>query len=253
MVISDKNKINKTICNTVHNNIKCENCFMEPIVGFRYKCSVCKNYNLCEKCEEKNEETLNHSHDFIKMKYEEEENDNNIDNNNNEIINDECLNGSDKKAQEKENYSYEIIEKKLKFYLTNSSKNELIHLTIKNNCELNWPENETKLICNENDSLIFLKDIILPPLKSGNEKDIEIELIIPSELPMEEEYKVEINFNVKGKNYGEPIILNIKLVTEVEAFRKRFDLNEEIFSDQNILEALQKNKTWEEAFQNLIN
>ena len=70
---------------------------------------------------------------------------------------------------------------------------------------------------------------------------------------MEEEYKVEINFNVKGKNYGEPIILNIKLVTEVEAFRKRFDLNEEIFSDQNILEALQKNKTWEEAFQNLIN
>jgi hypothetical protein len=253
MVISDKNKINKTICNTVHNNIKCENCFMEPIVGFRYKCSVCKNYNLCEKCEEKNEETLNHSHDFIKMKYEEEENDNNIDNNNNEIINDECINGSDKKAQEKENYSYEIIEKKLKFYLTNSSKNELIHLTIKNNCELNWPENETKLICNESDSLIFLKDIILPPLKSGNEKDIEIELIIPSELPMEEEYKVEINFNVKGKNYGEPIILNIKLVTEVEAFRKRFDLNEEIFSDQNILEALQKNKTWEEAFQNLIN
>ena len=140
MLISDKNRINKTICKTVHNNIKCENCFMEPIVGFRYKCSICQNYNLCEKCEEKNEETQNHSHDFIKIRNEEKD----YDNNNDEIISDEYFNSLDKIAT---------------FYISNSSKNELINLTIKNNCELTWPENETKLIFNENDSLIFLKRI----------------------------------------------------------------------------------------------
>ena len=251
MIISDKNRVNKTICNTIHNNIKCEHCFMEPIVGFRYKCSICKNYNLCEKCEEKNEENQNHSHDFIKIRNEEKDDDNN----NDEMVGDECFNSSDKIdiAQEKENYSYEIIEKDLNFYIPNNSKNELINLTIKNNCELTWPENETKLICNESNSLIFLNECILPPLKRGDEKDIKIELKIPSELPMEKDYKVKINFNVKGKNYGESIILNVRLVTEVEAFKKRFNLEEIGFSDQEILALLQKNKTWEDAFQSLIN
>jgi len=54
---------------------------------------------------------------------------------------------------------------------------------------------------------------------------------------MDKDFKVKINFNVKGKNYGEPIILNVRLVTEAEAFRKRFNLDESVFSDQDILEA----------------
>ena len=242
MIISDKNRINKTICNTVHKKIKCEHCFIEPIVGFRYKCSICQNYNLCEKCEEKNEETQKHSHDFIKIRNEEKNNDNN---------NYDIINSSDKKPKEKEIYSYEIKEKDLNFYYPNNSKNEIIHLTIQNNCELTWPENETKLICDESDSLIFLKELILPPLKIGNEETISLELIMPSDLPIDD-YKVKINFNIKGKNYGEPIILNIKIVTEVEAFKKTFNLDN-IFSDQEILDAIQKKGKWEDAFQSLIN
>ena len=229
MIISDKNRINKTICKTVHKKIKCEHCFIEPIVGLRYKCSICQNYNLCEKCEEKNEETQKHSHDFIKIRNEEKNNDNN---------NYDIINSSDKKPKEKEIYSYEIKEKDLNFYYPNNSKNEIIQLTIKNNCELTWPENDTKLICDESDSLIFLKELILPPLKIGNEKTISLELIMPSDLPIDD-YKVKINFNIKGKNYGEPIILNIKIVTEVEAFKKMFNLDN-IFSDQEILDAIQK-------------
>ena len=76
--------------------------------------------------------------------------------------------------------------------------------------------------------------------------------MIPSELPMDKDFKVKINFNVKGKNYGEPIILNVRLVTEAEAFRKRFNLDESAFSDQDILEALKKYRTWEDVFQSLI-
>ena len=35
----------------VHNRIKCDNCKTEPIIGARYKCLSCYNYDLCEKCE----------------------------------------------------------------------------------------------------------------------------------------------------------------------------------------------------------
>lgn len=238
MVISDKNRINKTICKTVHNNIKCEHCFMQPIVGFRYKCFTCQNYNLCEKCEENNENTQNHPHDFIKIRNEEKEND----------INDACLNSLEKK--EKLNYSYELSEKDLNFYVANNSKNEIINLTIKNNGKLSWPNNKTKLICDE--SLIYLNEFNLPPLKSGKQEKIAIELLIPSELPMDKDYKANIHFNINGKNYGEPIILNIKLVTEVEAFIKKFHC-EGLFSYQDILDALNKNVEWEKAFESLIN
>lgn len=56
---------------TTHHGIKCNKCGKNPIIGYRYKCSICKNYNLCENCEEKNYETEEHSHNFIKMRNEE--------------------------------------------------------------------------------------------------------------------------------------------------------------------------------------
>ena len=52
-------------CKTVHSNIKCQQCSKNPIIGYRYKCSVCPDYNLCEECEEKN---VNHPHNFIKIR-----------------------------------------------------------------------------------------------------------------------------------------------------------------------------------------
>ena len=62
--------IDKSSYNYEHKGIKCERCFIEPIKGYRYKCSVCNNYNLCSKCEEENQKNFfhNHEHDFIKMR-----------------------------------------------------------------------------------------------------------------------------------------------------------------------------------------
>ena len=34
----------------VHYSIKCNGCGMFPLLGERYKCSICPNYDLCEKC-----------------------------------------------------------------------------------------------------------------------------------------------------------------------------------------------------------
>lgn len=36
---------------TVHHNIRCDGCTADPIVGKRFKCLVCPDFDLCEKCE----------------------------------------------------------------------------------------------------------------------------------------------------------------------------------------------------------
>ena len=36
-----------------HSKIACAGCAAEPIVGIRYQCTVRKDYNLCERCEDK--------------------------------------------------------------------------------------------------------------------------------------------------------------------------------------------------------
>ena len=50
-------KLNKT-------EIICNNC-KEAIAGICYKCKICKDFNYCEKCEEKNNEK--HEHPLIKI------------------------------------------------------------------------------------------------------------------------------------------------------------------------------------------
>jgi len=47
-----QNDSNKQPSN-VHTDVRCDGCSVRPIVGTRYKCSVCPNYDLCEKCESK--------------------------------------------------------------------------------------------------------------------------------------------------------------------------------------------------------
>eukprot|EP00997_Jenningsia_sp_PLL12_P008306 NODE_505_length_1667_cov_85.426452_g419_i0.p1 GENE.NODE_505_length_1667_cov_85.426452_g419_i0~~NODE_505_length_1667_cov_85.426452_g419_i0.p1 ORF type:complete len:222 (-),score=28.74 NODE_505_length_1667_cov_85.426452_g419_i0:671-1336(-) len=46
-----------------HMNVTCDGCAMKDIVGIRYKCAVCKNFDYCELCEER----LGHPHSFIKI------------------------------------------------------------------------------------------------------------------------------------------------------------------------------------------
>jgi len=49
----------------VHIGVKCNECGSDPITGCRFKCSICKNYNLCEDCEERS--GCKHGHPLIKI------------------------------------------------------------------------------------------------------------------------------------------------------------------------------------------
>lgn len=50
--------------NEVHYNVICDGCGANPIIGVRYKCSVNKDYDLCEKCEA----TKDHPYALLKIK-----------------------------------------------------------------------------------------------------------------------------------------------------------------------------------------
>jgi exonuclease VII large subunit len=49
----------------VHVGIHCNGCGVNPIVGNRFKCAICDNFDYCEKCESLNKDS--HKHPFIKI------------------------------------------------------------------------------------------------------------------------------------------------------------------------------------------
>ena len=49
----------------VHTGIHCNGCGVNPIVGNRFKCAICDNFDYCEKCESLNKDS--HKHPFIKI------------------------------------------------------------------------------------------------------------------------------------------------------------------------------------------
>ena len=49
----------------IHKGYTCDGCGMKPIVGIRYNCKTCQNFNYCENCMEKNANT--HKHEFNKI------------------------------------------------------------------------------------------------------------------------------------------------------------------------------------------
>jgi next to BRCA1 gene 1 protein len=53
-----------------HTGVSCSGCHMIPIIGDRYKCTICENYDLCTKCEEAGKLTGNHqsNHPMAKHK-----------------------------------------------------------------------------------------------------------------------------------------------------------------------------------------
>ena len=49
----------------VHDGVMCDGCQASPLIGVRYKCVQCPDYDLCAACESKRTHTP--SHNFIKM------------------------------------------------------------------------------------------------------------------------------------------------------------------------------------------
>lgn len=49
----------------VHSNSRCDECKQFPIIGKRYRCNSCNDFDYCETCYFKNK--MNHNHMFTLM------------------------------------------------------------------------------------------------------------------------------------------------------------------------------------------
>jgi hypothetical protein len=58
---SSKNEEKKS--DILNEDVQCNGCFAFPIAGIIYKCLVCKDYDLCSKCEE----SMHHFHPLLKI------------------------------------------------------------------------------------------------------------------------------------------------------------------------------------------
>ena len=258
-IMNNKNiNLNFDINKTMHEGIKCEKCLMKPIIGERYKCSICPDYNLCKKCEEENYNTLKHKHNFIKIRYA------NIENINKKIdikkpinmnynIERKCV--TNKNNNEK--YSF-IIENIQKIYLIycETKKYEIV-LKIKNNSNFEYPE-QTQIIYNEKNSTLepinkIIKINTLIPNKTQNIKLIYDNL----ETKKSGYYYSFFNFEINGDKIDD-IKINIKILENndfelVEIFKNKINIYSFKSDNNTIIKALKKNSyNFEKTFSYLL-
>jgi len=62
---NNNNGSSSSSSNVVHEGVTCDGCSQTPIVGARFKCTMCHDYDLCEKCEAKG--THDPAHPLVKM------------------------------------------------------------------------------------------------------------------------------------------------------------------------------------------
>jgi hypothetical protein len=216
-IIKNNKEDKRPICSTIHHEVKCQKCFTEPIVGYRFKCSECNDYNLCQDCEEQNSIKGDHPHYFLKIR--------------NEII----------------EYSYKCLNSKLESHIHQGIDAAKISITLKND-KIKWLEGKTKLIIDSFNSEIDGESINLNPLEKGQQENYVINFKgLKNKSP--KEYKVYYDFNVDGKNYGEKLCLSIIIENTIDKFRQKYGIEKEKYSDDKILQKLQENKyNFEPAF-----
>ena len=237
---------------TTHHGIKCNKCQTEPIVGYRYKCSVCKDYNLCEKCEQKNSETEEHAHNFIKMRNEERKHEEKQEKKQEKQEKKQEKQEKKQEKQEKqvkqekqevkeEEYNYQVMNNDLQKKVTEFKDKEVnFEVSLKNIGILNWPKGKTKLI-NDPKSDLKANNMDLPDLQINKEQKIKITLNI--EKMRAGEKQCIYHFNVEGKNYGNPLILKVIMEEDENVIKMRteFELSTEEYDSEKLFNALKKN------------
>ena len=263
-VLQNKNNIVK--CNTIHQGIQCNKCFKSPIVGFRYKCSKCNNYNLCEECEEKNSQNEEHPHPFIKMKKHEpdnfyyNQNNNPINFSQNIINNRKKINNEEdefKIIQFGDKYEFECLNKEnLNAKIEVGQDSLKLEIILNNTGTSQWPLNKVKLIADEKKNLKG-EEIVLEPQKPCEQKKYIAIFNDLKQYPAGK-YKAGFIFEIDGKKYGDNIDINIIIEQSekkkiIEDFRGEFSLDEDSYSDDALWDLLKRhNMDKAEAFSELF-
>ena len=226
--------------NFVHHGKICNKCYKNPIKGILYKCCVCNDYNLCEKCEEINFLYGNHPHHFIKIRKKLLNNE--IDSNNMKIINKNKINNNQNDYPLLEFENKEIFELKEQLNKINIKNNNKFQLSIQSNLKL-YIKGKNEIKNNKNkQSILNIQSNIINIIINGKKK-INIK---------KSEKKKDENKLFKNENFQ--IISN--KVKIFHLFQKQYENNFTLNSkniDKHNNSNLINNTEEKKRMQNLIN
>jgi hypothetical protein len=268
----------------VHEDIRCNGCQVKPVIGNRFKCSVCEDFDFCEKCELQNYTTGNHKHCFIMIRHP----------NMAEFIRENHgseyhLLASQLEANAIPDLSSECLTNDLNLHIINNKgsneKQVTKQLTFKNNGKMNWPQ-LTILKCLNDKSTIYAKSEALPKIvKPGEEITVPVSLKYDHLSPgkyfsffrllnaSNNEYfgaECEIHLTIEekiengNKNYDLPLIgkKNKPVITPedrvkygklIKTMRDNYGMTSNEYTDDNILLALVSSQgNVEEALMGLL-
>jgi hypothetical protein len=109
-----------------------------------------------------------------------------------------------------EEYSFRCLTNNLNYKIKKGTKEVLIKFILENNGKFTWPENGTFLLTNEAKSDFRIQEISLNPLEPGKKVSISITIINFDKFNLGLK-KIYLVLNIKGKNYGYNIIINIEI------------------------------------------
>jgi hypothetical protein len=98
----------------------------------------------------------------------------------------------------------------LNYKIKKGTKEILIKFILENNGKFTWPENGTFLLTNEAKSDFRIQEISLNPLEPGKKVSVSITIINFDKFNLGLK-KIYLVLNIKGKNYGNNIIINIEI------------------------------------------
>ena len=256
--IINGNKVFLDINETIHDGIKCNNCSQKPIIGERYQCSKCENYNLCQKCEEENSITLKHKHYFIKIRniFNDDEEKNNKkyekkDFNNFEKKDNNITENKNIEIEKNIKYSFKIQDKKDIYELYRGTKFYDIKLKIINDSKFEYPDGAIIKFSDKSDIKPNLPEIKINKLIPNESQIIVIKFIDLKIFEAKENpYNSIFHFEINGEKIGDEIIILMKFLDEknpklAENFRDTVKrINSKILenkSNEEIIKQLKKN------------
>ena len=157
-------------------------------------------------------------------------------------INNKEIKYEEPKININQNYSFLCNGINLNSFITKGTENTEIEITLKNNGKKDWLPN-AKLVF-DNNSHIKADDIILNPQKCNEEQTYKINFNNLSNLNIGK-YECYLWFNIDGENFGDKISLMIKVnenndSNEIDIFRESFNISKSSFSDEQLIDVLQK-------------
>ena len=158
------------------------------------------------------------------------------------------------------NYSYKCLTNNLNFVMLKGTKEGMISIELENNGSYPWLINKTFLEFDDSKENINIQKIALEPLNPGFKTKVNIILENMDKIDLGQ-YFICLIFKVDGKEWGNTLLVNIEITdninkykhkTIIKALRKEYGFTQNNFSNTMIGNALENFKTFEGAFDNML-